>query len=253
MKKLRAISILMIIVLVFSSCQKEKTTITIFASAGLTDALLEIEEIFEEENKNIDIVFNFDGSGILKNNILDGAYCDVFFSAGAHEMDEVEQNGLIINETRTDVLHNKVVMVANIDSTLSDFFDLASSTVTTILVGDPDIVSVGYHTEDLLTHYNLKDLISNKIEYRSSVKNIITDVEAGKADAGFVYMTDAYASNFIKIVDYAPNDSVSELNYPVAVIRTSEHVKESTDIINYLSGPKSVEIFEKYGFIVSYY
>lgn len=253
MKKVRTIFSLMIIVLIFSSCQREKTKVTIFASAGLTDALLEIEEIYEKENKNIDIVFNFDGSGILKNNILDGTYCDVFFPAGLHEMDEIEQNGLLINETRRDVLHNKVVMIAKMDSTLQGFFDLASSKVTTILLGDPDIVSVGYHTEDLLTHYNLKDLISSKIEYRSSVKDIIKDVEQGIADAGFVYMTDAYASNFIKIVDYAPNDSVSELNYPVAVIRTSEHLEESTDIIDYFLGPKSLEIFEKYGFIVSYY
>ena len=68
----------------------EKTEVTVFAAASMTETLTEIEALYEAENENIDLIFNFDSSGTLKTQIQEGAVCDLFISAGQKQMDQLD-------------------------------------------------------------------------------------------------------------------------------------------------------------------
>ena len=58
-----------------------KTELVVFAAASMTSTMKEFEEGFEAANTGIDIVLNTDSSGALLTQILEGAPCDIFFSA----------------------------------------------------------------------------------------------------------------------------------------------------------------------------
>ncbi len=55
---------------------KEKTDLTVFAAASMTESLNEIKEAYEKENPKINLVYNFDSSGTLKTQIESGASSD---------------------------------------------------------------------------------------------------------------------------------------------------------------------------------
>ncbi|MDX5402201.1 MAG: molybdate ABC transporter substrate-binding protein, partial [Rhodobacterales bacterium] len=87
-------------------------TVTLFAAASMANALAEIETGFEAESGH-DLVVSLAGSSALARQIQQGAPADVFISASTDWMDVVEQDGLIEQGTRFDLLGNSLVLVAS--------------------------------------------------------------------------------------------------------------------------------------------
>lgn len=90
-----------------------KTDLNVFAAASMTESLEELKAVFEEENPDLNLVFNFDSSGTLKTQISEGADCDVFISAAKKQMDELDPTSdtkdsdiTIDPSTRFDLLEN---------------------------------------------------------------------------------------------------------------------------------------------------
>jgi molybdate transport system substrate-binding protein len=129
-----------------SGCsEKTPVTLNISAAASLTDALTEINNLYTKDNSNVTITPNFASSGTLQKQIEQGAPCDVFISAAAAQMDNLEKGSLIVTESRKNLLNNKVLLVVPADSTLglTSFNDLTKETVKKIAMGDPKSVPAG--------------------------------------------------------------------------------------------------------------
>src|SRR5699024_8691879 len=90
----------------------------ISAAASLTDAMEEVKEKYEQDH-DINLKFNFAGSGKLSQQIQQGAPVDVFISANENWMDTLEEEELIAQETRSDITGNKLVLIVHKDSNLS--------------------------------------------------------------------------------------------------------------------------------------
>ena len=91
--------------------------------------------------------------------------------------------------------------------------------------------------------------VQSKYVLGADVKGVLSYVESGNADAGFVYSTDAIlTSNQVKVVATAPADINAKVVYPVAVVAASKYQNEAKDYVNYLSGDQAKATFEKYGF-----
>ncbi len=88
MKKMLSVmlAMAMAIALCAASAETPKTEIVVFAAASLTESLTELKTVYEEENPEIELVFNFDSSGTLKTQIREGAECDLFISAAPKQM-----------------------------------------------------------------------------------------------------------------------------------------------------------------------
>ena len=107
MKKVIFMGLLLFLLSLFSGCakpQEGETVLTVFAAASLQETLTELGERYVQEHENVRIVFNFDSSGILKNQIQEGAECDIFISAGQKQMDGLD---CILEGSRFDILENK--------------------------------------------------------------------------------------------------------------------------------------------------
>ena len=77
-------------------------TITVSAAASLVDALEEVTERFNEEYPEVQVDFNFGGSGALMQQIMQGAPADLFFSANEGHFEEVVAKGYIDEEHTVD-------------------------------------------------------------------------------------------------------------------------------------------------------
>ena len=127
----------MLAALVCASHGSAQTELTISAAASLKDALAEEETTYKQSHANVDFENNFGSSGTLATQIDQGAPVDIFLSAAAKPMDDLEAKGLIVAGTRRNLLKNSLVLIVPLDSQLKDFQGLASSGIRVIALGDP--------------------------------------------------------------------------------------------------------------------
>lgn len=234
-----------------SSVSRTKTTanLTVSAAASLTDAIARIEKIYEQQNPGVPITYNFGSSGSLQRQIEQGAPVDVFISASVNKMDGLQKQGLLSEDTRKDLLQNKVVLVVpKSNITVSDFTDLLDPKVQKFSIGEPTSVPAGKYAKQVLTNVGIFNRVKSKTIFAKNVRQVLTYVETGNVDAGMVYITDAKISDKVKIAAVAPANSHSPVVYPVAVIKNSKNPTASKEFVQFLSSKAAGEVFEKYGF-----
>lgn len=227
----------------------EDKEIIVLAAASLTDVLTELASSYKDTT-GVTVTFSFASSGALQTQIELGSPADIFFSAAQRQMNDLEEKGLIDTDTRKNLLENKVVLIAPINSTLNikSFNDIANPNVKKVGLGEPKSVPVGQYSEEILNSLSILDIVKSKSIYGSDVRNVLSWVETGEVDCGIVYETDAKIANNINIITQAPEGSHKRVIYPIAVINSSNNKEEAQKFIDYISTDSSMEIFKKYGF-----
>ncbi len=238
--------------------------VIVFAAASMTETLTEIAERYKTTAPNVSVVFNFDSSGTLKDQIQEGADVDLFISAAPKQMDQLDSSkdaeadpeGLdfVREGTRVDLLENKVVLAVpeGNPKNIKSYDDLAEGLKDGsifLAMGNND-VPVGQYTQKILAYYGLnEDDLASKgcITYGSNVKEVTTQVEEAAVDCGIIYATDAFSAG-LEYVDTATPEMCGQVIYPAAVMKVSKHPEEAQAFLDYLSGTEASEIFEGVGF-----
>ncbi|MFD2130707.1 molybdate ABC transporter substrate-binding protein [Pseudogracilibacillus auburnensis] len=227
----------------------EPAELFISAAASLTDAMDEIKPLYEEEH-NVELTFNFAGSGKLAQQIQQGAPVDVFISANENWMDTLVEENLIKEDTRVDVTGNKLVLIVRKDSTIdySSFEDIELDDVEQIAIGNPESVPAGEYTEAVLKAIDKWDELESKFVFAQDVRQVLTYVETGNAEIGFVYESDAISSDQVKILTESDPSMHDAIIYPGAVTADSEQEEKANQFIEFLLSDEGQEILGKYGF-----
>jgi molybdate transport system substrate-binding protein len=224
--------------------------ITVSAAISLKDALDEISHLYTSEHPGAEVHFNLGGSGTLQRQIEQGAPVDIFISASPKEMDSLQSQGLLAPDTRRDLVKNSVVLIVPAGSAgVSSFQDLTKPTVKTVAVGEPQTVPAGKYAQEVLTHFGIYAQVKPKLVLAKDVRQVLTYVETGNADAGIVYATDAKTSKKVTVAATASEDSHSPVVYPAALIKSSKNLAGAKMFLEFLSGEKARAVFQKYGFI----
>jgi|GEM_PF-123440 len=227
--------------------------ITVSAAASLTEAFTDISSQFEKENPGMDINLSFAGSGDLRMQIEEGDPVDVFASADQLQMDILDNESLIDNSSRENFAQNSLVLIVPKNSTLNitDLKDLAAPEVKKISIGNPETAPVGEYSRLALNEAGLWSQLENKLVLAEDVKQVLAKVEKEKVDAGFVYMTDAKAAQPCTIKTITSVPVSTPINYPIAVVSSSEQKEEAQEFLDFVTGEEGQEILEAYGFTVS--
>ncbi len=227
----------------------KRNTLTVSVAASLQNAMAEIAPVFERSHSGIKLSFNFAGSGTLEQQVERGAPVDVFFPAAPKPMDALAAKGLILADTRRDLLRNQVVLIVPQGSNgPKRFQDLAGGGVKLIALGDPASVPAGDYGRQTLQALHVWDAVQNKLVLAKDVRQVLAYVETGNADAGIVYATDARESGKVRVAETAPEDSHVPVVYPVAVIRDSRNAAAARAFVLYLAGSYASGVFTRHGF-----
>jgi molybdate transport system substrate-binding protein len=226
------------------------TDITVSAAISLRDSLDEIVRLYRPEHPNVTVYLNLGASGTLQRQIEQGAPVDVFISASPSEMDSLQSKRLILSDTRSDLVKNSVVLIVPKGASApADFRDLTNTRIKVIAIGDPQSVPAGSYAKQVLTHFGLYEGLRPKFVFAKDVRQVLTYVETGNADAGIVYATDARTSTRVSIVATAPKDSHAPVIYPVAVLAGSRNVEAAKSFVAFLLSSKCAQVFDKHGFV----
>lgn len=232
-----------------SHSQVASSQLLVSAAASLSDVLAEIQLLYTQQNPEIQLVYNFGSSGSLQQQIEQGAPVDVFISAAPKQMDSLEKKGLLLPETRKNLLTNSIVLVVpKTQESMTRFEDLTKDNIQRIAIGEPESVPAGRYAKEVLTSLNLFEILQSKIIYAKDVRQVLNYVETGNVDAGIVYQTDANLSEKVNIAATAPTSSHSPIIYPIAVIKDSQEFETAQEFITFISGETAKTVFEQNGF-----
>lgn len=230
----------------------EPVELIVFAAASLTETLEEIIENYKSVVPNVTITPTYDSSGTLLDQIQAGAECDLFLSAGASQMDTLEEGGGVLEGSRLDLLENKVALAVpegnpkGIES-FDQLSELLKSGDVTLAIGNSD-VPVGQYTQKIFTYYGLNEAdISSCLTYGSNVKEVTTQVSEGTVDCGVIYATDAFSAG-LTVVDEATAEMCGQVIYPAAVMKNSANPDAAKAFLDFLSTDEAMACFEAVGF-----
>jgi molybdate transport system substrate-binding protein len=228
----------------------DKPPITVFAAASLTNVLQDLGDSFTAQT-SIPVRFSFAASSALARQIENGAPADVFFSADLEWMDYLEKRNLIQRDTRHDVLGNRLVLIAPVDSkiklTIAPHFHLAAALGKgRLATGDPDAVPAGRYAHEALTALGVWNDVADRLVRADSVRSALAFVDRGEAPLGIVYETDALIDKHVRIVGVFPADSHLPIVYPIAL--TGMAKVEAARFVEYVRGPAGVTAFKANGF-----
>jgi molybdate transport system substrate-binding protein len=232
------------------SLELRAAQVTVFAASSLTDSLKEVAGAYESKTGD-KIVFNFAASSVLARQIEEGAPADIFFSADEAKMDALETKGLVVKGTRGSPLSNLLVIVTAQEKAVSikSVYDLTNSTVQRLALADPKTVPIGIYAREYLQKARLWDVLLPKAIIVENVRAALAAVEAGNADAAFVYKTDAAISKKANVAVQIPGEEGPKISYSVALVENAPHGEAAKAFLGYTMGEDAAKVFQKFGFI----
>lgn len=233
----------------------EPATITVFAAASTTNVITDICQLYDNGGTE-KAVPSFASSSTLAKQIGNGAPADVYISANEKWMDYLEEKGCIDSSTRFDLLGNRIVLIAPLDSDIDKVeivsgFDLAGllGKDGRLAMGDPDHVPAGLYGKAALKSLGVWQSVEKSVAGASSVRAALALVERGEVPVGLVYATDAAISEKVKVIGVFPQESHPPISYPVAII-SGRKTPKTDRFVSLLKSDDAKKVFESAGFTV---
>lgn len=240
-----------------ASASGKKTEIYAFIAASLKNTMEKIKEDYEADHPEVTIIYNADSSGTLQKQIEEGAECDIFFSAATKQMKALEDGGLVVDGSVTDLLTNKIVLIkpAGMETKVTGFDNITEAS-SLALAGED--VPVGQYARQLFTNMGMLDkVMAMEINEGANVTAVLTAVAEGSNEVGIVYATDAASmADKVEIIAEADDSQIEPAVYPVGLVKNAEaddaQAKAAEEFKTYLTADEApLGLFEEAGFKVS--
>jgi molybdate transport system substrate-binding protein len=227
--------------------------VLVFAAASLKNAFDEAAAQWQRESGK-KVAISYAASNTLIKQIEQGAPANMFISADLDWMDYGQQKGLIKPDTRSNLLGNRLVLIApkdsNVSANIQPGFDLAALLKGGHLaMGNVDAVPAGKYGKAALEKLGAWDGVKGKIAQAETVRAALVLVARGEAPLGIVYQTDAASDPTVKIVGTFPENTHPPIIYPIALTKDSSN-PDALAFLNFIRSAAARPIFERQGFTV---
>ncbi len=283
-KKLLAIALMIAMVFAMTACgggsseseeaaeepaaEAEATTVNVFAAASLSAVMAEFEAGYEAAHEGVDIVINADSSGALLTQIEEGAPCDIFFSAAQKQMDQLEEEDMVVDGTRKNVVNNQLVVITQPDSetAVTGLADIANAKSIALADGS---VPVGKYTRQAMISLGLLEAVDDpatittaevseqlggvEISEQGNVSKVLSAVEEASSEVGTTYLSDTVGhEDGVEIIEVVGYDVTGDIIYPVAQIVNKDaddaETSAAADFIDYITNDDAKALYQQYGF-----
>ena len=237
-----------------SNAGAEPRALTIYAAASLTDAFTEMGKAFESSHSDRRVVFNFGGSQNLRTQIEQGAPADVFASANTKEMDTLVAQNMVAADAPKVFLTNRLVVILPTENPagIVSLEDLGKAGLKIVLAAEE--VPAGRYAREMLEKLNAmfgadykEKVLSNVVSNEDNIRQAVTKVQLGEADAAVVYVSDAVAVPELQRIEIPPEMNVIA-EYPIAPLAGSANSDLANEFTNYILSSEGDATLKKWGF-----
>jgi molybdate transport system substrate-binding protein len=227
--------------------------VVVFAASSLKEAFEALAGGLKE--KGIEKVdYNFAGSQALAAQLSQGARGDVFASADVKSMEAAIEAGSVVSGTERVLATNKLVVAVPAGG--AQIFTLKDLTRPglKLVLADKSVPAGSYSLQvlDMLSAdagygSDFKaSVLANVVSYESNVRQVLSKVELGEADAGIVYATDAKAAQVGTLEIEDEHNVVAR--YYIAPVKDAGHPGAAKGFIEYVLSEEGQRTLESYGF-----
>lgn len=221
-----------------------RTTLTVFAAASLRGAFTELGDVFEDTHPGAAVSISFAGSQVLAEQLDQGARADVFAAADEPTMAGVVSAGLAAGPPVVFASNRLTIAVPpGNPAVIGSFADLARTDVEVVVCAP--VVPCGKATRRAAAAAGVR--LSPASE-EQAVTDVLAKVQAGEADAGLVYATDARAAGAtVAAIDFAESGA-SITRYPATVLAGAAHPTLAGEFLGLVTGPTGRSVLAAAGF-----
>jgi molybdate transport system substrate-binding protein len=225
----------------------------VFAAASLKNALDDANAAWEAETGRTATI-SYAASSALATQIEQGAPADIFISADLDWMDYLSEKQLIEADSRTNLLGNRIVLIAGADKAVetkieADFPLAGLLGEGRLAMADVKAVPAGKYGKAALEKLGVWADVEGSVAQAENVRAALKLVATGEAPLGIVYQTDAVAEPAVKVIGVFPEDTHPPIVYPVGVTAGSTN-PDAAEFVKFLQSAKARQSFEKQGFTV---
>lgn len=223
-------------------------TVLLLAAASTQEPIETIVTNYQRSNPSVAVQCSFAGSPTLAEQIVAGADADLFLSANEAWAQHLADQGLVAE--RTALLRNRLVLIVPVESdvVITKPEDLLKESVRHVAMGDPEAVPAGIYGKQALEKLNLWSGVQDKVVAGADVRQALSYVETGAAEAGIVYATDAIISDKVKTAFPFALDLTEPVVYPLVLLKSAADKPAAEAFYKHLQSSEALGIFRQQGF-----
>ena len=221
--------------------------LTVAAASDLIAAFEEMGREFEAAHK-IKVVFVFGSTGMLTRQIENGAPMDLFAAANVSYVDQLEQKGLIIPDTKAIYARGRITLWTTFDSPVKveTISDLTHPEIKRIAIANPDHAPYGLAAKQAFESAGVWETVKPKLVYGDNIRQTLQYAETGNVDVSIVALSLSQQSKGRWTL--VPEQLHQPIDQGLAVIRSTPNEQAARAFASFVTGPRGKEILGKYGF-----
>ncbi len=240
-----------------SLAAEQPQDLTVFCAAGLSGAFNDLGQLYKNES-NVGIAFNFDGAQVLRTQIENGAYADVFVSGSNKHMNALKAEGFMDNSTVFELARSWQAIIVPKDNPagIENLSDLAKPGIK-IVMGSKDL-PINEVTMQILnktandTAFGpdfKQKVLSNVISQETNINFIVAKVALGEADAAFAHKSEVSSEYAAKVafIDIPEKYNVKS-EFTIGVLSESEQPEQAKKFLEMVKSDKGKEILANNGY-----
>jgi len=227
----------------------QNVTLTVSAAADLTPAFEELGVLFEEET-GVSVDFNFGSTGQLAEQITAGAPVDVFAAANVSFVDDLDEQGLILSDTKALYARGRIVVWTRGDSPLSidSLDDLTGADVTRIAIANPEHAPYGMAAREAMQSAGVWDAVQDKLVLGENIRDTLRYAETGDVDVAIVALSLSIQGDGQWTL--IPEELHAPIDQALAAIKATQHEPEARAFTAFVNSEDGRQVMRSYGFVL---
>jgi molybdate transport system substrate-binding protein len=220
------------------------TKLTVYAAASMKTTFTALGKTFEASHPGKTVTFNFAGSQALAEQITQGAPADVFASANDANMKTVVDAGLASAAARQYATNRLTIAVPpDNPAKVAAFADLAKPGIRLVVCAPAVPCGAATVKIEQATGVDLKP-----VSEEQAVTDVLAKVQAGEADAGLVYVTDAKsAGGKVLGIDF-PESAKAINNNSIVALKNGPMPGLAAEFVDLVFSPAGQQVLADAGF-----
>lgn len=224
--------------------------VNVAAAANLKYVLEELKIVYLKQNPKAKVNLTFGASGMLVQQITNGALFDFFMAADTDFPLKLKDKGLTTGSINTYAYGKLVIYSTSLEVDKLGLDVLKNSTIKKIAIANPETAPYGERSIELLKSLQLYDKLQSKIVIAENISAAAQYAFTGNTELGFVALSLAIAPEMNGKGSYftIPSKMYKPIAQACVLIKKSTLNTEAGKFRKFVLSPSNKAIWEKYGY-----
>jgi len=225
----------------------DASELTVAAAADVTPAFEEIGKLFQDKYK-IKVIYTFGSTGMLAQQIGNGAPVDIFAAANVSYIDQIESKGLIIPGSKAIYARGRIALWVPKESNIKveQLKDLTRADVKRIAIANPDHAPYGTAAREAFQSAGIWAEVQPKLVFADNIRQTLQYAQTGNVEVAIVALSLSKQSDGRWTL--IPEELHKPINQALAIIKGTKNERGARQFSEFVLGPEGRAVLSKYGF-----